>query len=238
MSSACPDEARAVASAARAELAPNASFVYSWQSTNFCLATMRNILVQLSTALAISTNCTAACDVAGAVQLQSNMAQLASWKEKGDAVEVTWNDIVLQQSAPQRRQLVEAFANTDACIKGRARDIRFYGHGRLIGVASPSTGISMIDPAIVTKAKPIPPARDSLAVRGHAIKVGMNADDVFAILKKSEMVDQQIKDDPTYPGSLRLTKRYNADGKRFTLVFSRTTASGPYEVTSIIPSGN
>jgi len=175
----------------------------------------------------------ATCDVAGAVRLQANLAQLASWKESKNTVEVTWTDFVVKQGQEQQRKLIEVFANTDACITGRARQINFFGGGRLLGVASASTGISVIPFSAHPNTTPAPVTQTALTVRGRAINIGMSADEAFSILKPSEMLDQEVKGDPKLPGSLRVTKRYKADGKAFTLVTARTSAVGPYLVSSI-----
>lgn len=179
----------------------------------------------------VSSPSFAACDKAGAVNLQGNIAQFATWKERGGAVEVTWDDFFAGQPIDNKRKMIEAFANTDACITGTARDIRFYEKGRLMAVASPASGISLT-PTAGKAGKPVPPVK-GLVVRGHAIQPGMEADKVFAILKSTEMLEQEVGQDPALAGSLRLTKRYRADGKAFTLVFARKAKSGPYVVTTV-----
>jgi TonB family protein len=194
---------------------------------------MRKLLILSLLLVGFATEATAACNLDGAVQLQANLAQLGRWTESGDSVEVTWTDFVSEQSADQKRRLIEAFANTDACIKGRAREIKFFGRGVLMGVASPSTGISLIDPPTPSRKKATPDKQAALTVRGKAIYVGMPADDVFAILKPLEMIDQEVKGDTKFAGSLRVTKRFRADSQAFTLVMARTTPDGPYLVSSI-----
>jgi hypothetical protein len=74
----------------------------------------------------------------------------------------------------------------------------------------------------------------SLQVRGKVIKVGDTADHVFSILKKDEMLKQDVRRDPKNPNSLALTKHYKADGKSFTLALARDRDPGPYVVTKII----
>jgi hypothetical protein len=179
----------------------------------------------------VSSPSFAACDKAGAVNLQANIAQFATWKERGGAVEVTWDDFFAGQPIDNKRKMIEAFANIDACITGTARDIRFYEKGRLMAVASPTSGISLIPTA--GKAGKSASQAQTLVVRGHAIQPGMEADKVFAILKSTEMLEQEVGKDPALAGSLRLTKRYKADGKAFTLVFARKSQSGPYVITTV-----
>lgn len=73
----------------------------------------------------------------------------------------------------------------------------------------------------------------SVSARGKVIKVGDTADSVFAVLKKEDMLEQDVGKDPSKPGSLLLTKRYNVGTNDFTLTFARTTEPGPYVVTRI-----
>jgi hypothetical protein len=73
----------------------------------------------------------------------------------------------------------------------------------------------------------------SIQVRGKSIKVGDTADYVFSVLKKDEMLKQDVGPDPKNPNSLALTKYYTADGKSFALSFSRQRDPGPYVVTKI-----
>lgn len=73
----------------------------------------------------------------------------------------------------------------------------------------------------------------SLQIRGKSIKVGDTADYVFSILKKDEMLKQDVGRDPKNPNGLALTKYYKADGKSFSLSFARQGDPGPYVVTKI-----
>lgn len=74
----------------------------------------------------------------------------------------------------------------------------------------------------------------SLQIRGKSIKVGDTADHVFSILKKDEMLKQDVGRDPKNPNSLALMKHYKAEGKSFTLAFARVRDPGPYVVTKIV----
>jgi hypothetical protein len=74
----------------------------------------------------------------------------------------------------------------------------------------------------------------SIQVRGKSIKVGDTADYVFSVLKKDEMLKQDVRPDPKNPNSLALTKYYTADGKSFALSFARQRDPGPYMVTNIL----
>ena len=74
----------------------------------------------------------------------------------------------------------------------------------------------------------------SVQVRGKRIKVGDTADYVFSVLKKDEMVKQDVGPDPKNPKSRALSKHYAADGKSFVLLFARQQDPGPYVVTKIL----
>lgn len=154
--------------------------------------------------------------------------------EKG--VEVTWNRFFAKQPPEKARKLIETFANVDACLTGQARQIRFFSGGQLVGKASPDTGIVVADYLCEPASRAAPSKAPALTVRGKPIRVGMTSDDVVAILKNSEMVEQEVKADPALAGSLLVTKQYKADGKSFTLVMARSTTPGPYLEHSIIPA--
>jgi hypothetical protein len=195
---------------------------------------MRHLALLPSLFIVMSSNSVASCDLAGAARLQDNLAQLSSWKESKKGVEVTWNKFFATQPPEKARKLIETFANVDACLTGKAREIRFFSDGQLVGKASPDTGIVVADYLREGAQRAALLKAPVLTVRGKPIRVGMTSDDVVAILKNSEMVEQEVKADPALAGSLLLTKQYNAGGKHFTLVLARGTMPGPYLVRSIL----
>jgi hypothetical protein len=75
----------------------------------------------------------------------------------------------------------------------------------------------------------------SVMARGHKISVGDTADSAFSVLKKEDMVSQDIE--KMYNG-LKLTKRYRVNGKNFVMIFARAGAEGPYMVTQIDVEGS
>lgn len=95
--------------------------------------------------IVVSSSSFAACDAAGAVQLQSSLRQLGSWKNVGSVVEFKWGPAFDDLTPSERLKMLEAFANTDACIYGKARAIDFYRKGKLVGRASPTFGIKLVD---------------------------------------------------------------------------------------------
>lgn len=87
-----------------------------------------------------------ACDKEAAQTVQSNLRHLASWEHKNGRIEVRWGPVwYSKQDDDYRLALLKAFANADACLTGQARDVRFYSpSGKLVGVASPSSGVRVI----------------------------------------------------------------------------------------------
>ena len=75
---------------------------------------------------------------------------------------------------------------------------------------------------------------NSVTIRGQKIKVGDTADQVFGVLRQSDLVSQDVGKDPRNPSSLALTKNYKVDGKTFTVSFARVVDPGPYVVTKIV----
>jgi hypothetical protein len=73
----------------------------------------------------------------------------------------------------------------------------------------------------------------SINVRGKTVQINDTADQVFTVLKASDMVDQTVKRDPNNPNSLLLVKNYKVEGKKFTLYFARVNDPGPYRVVKI-----
>lgn len=95
--------------------------------------------------IVISGSSYAACDVAGATQLQSMLKELGSWKMVGKVVEFKWGMAIDQATPSERLKLLTSFADSDACIYGKARPIEFYRNGKLIGRASPDFGIKLVN---------------------------------------------------------------------------------------------
>ena len=73
-----------------------------------------------------------------------------------------------------------------------------------------------------------------VSIRGETIKIGDTSDQVFKILKDSDLMSQDISKDPKIPNSLLVVKRYEVNGQKFTIHFSRIKDPGPYKVIKII----
>lgn len=75
------------------------------------------------------------------------MREMGSWKvlDSAVAIEFKWGADIDNATPREKLKLFEAFANADACIVGQARRIEFYRRGKLIGKASPDSGIKVVD---------------------------------------------------------------------------------------------
>ena len=77
--------------------------------------------------------------------VQENLRGLAQISEKSGRITYNWGPVWDNMTNERRLRFVRAAADTDACLTGAARDIRFYSNGRLVGVADPTHGIRLID---------------------------------------------------------------------------------------------
>jgi hypothetical protein len=88
-----------------------------------------------------------ACDKVDAANVQATLSEMgAQWSEHAGGVRLEWGWEWDGTAAGQRLGLLRAFAEGDACLTGRAREISFYRHGKLVGRAS-TAGIQLLDTA-------------------------------------------------------------------------------------------
>ena len=104
---------------------------------------MRSVLVLVFFAM-VSTSALA-CDKAGAKKSLGMLREMAVWSEKGGDVTFKWGSDWDHAAPHERLALVQAFANSDACLTGRAREINFYRLGKLVAQASPTSGIRLVE---------------------------------------------------------------------------------------------
>ena len=88
---------------------------------------------------------TDACDREAARQVQTMLKDMATWQEKNEKITFTWGNDWDHASSQQRLGLIKAFADSDACLTGSARGIKYYQKGKLVGEASPTRGIKLLD---------------------------------------------------------------------------------------------
>lgn len=87
-----------------------------------------------------------ACDKVDAAKVQLVLSEMgAVWSEQAGSVRFDWGREWDGAAPRQRVALLQAFADGDACLSGRAREVAFYRKGKLVGRASPITGLQLLD---------------------------------------------------------------------------------------------
>ena len=88
-----------------------------------------------------------ACDKVDAANVQATLSEMGTqWSERDGGVSLDWGRVWDGTAARQRLGLLKAFAEGDVCLTGRAREISFYHHGKLVGRAS-AAGIQLLETA-------------------------------------------------------------------------------------------
>lgn len=107
---------------------------------------MRNALFAALLLLPVS-GAYAACDSAQmeqAKKVRSMLDQMSAWTMAGDILVVAWGADIDAVPIEQRKRLMVAFADTDACIHGSPRRIEFFRGENRIGFASPESGVNLV----------------------------------------------------------------------------------------------
>lgn len=84
------------------------------------------------------------CNKEAAQDVQFGIREFAKWHIEGDHLAVHWVYAIEKQPEAKRLQMVTTYADMDACLGGAAREIMFYRKGKLMGIASSSTGIRLV----------------------------------------------------------------------------------------------
>lgn len=106
---------------------------------------MKTVPLFLFVALFAAQAAAAPCDKVDAAKVQAELSGMGTqWSERDGAVSLDWGRVWDGTAAPQRLGLLKAFAEGDVCLNGRAREISFYHHGKLVGRAS-TAGIQLLD---------------------------------------------------------------------------------------------
>lgn len=105
------------------------------------------MIKQLIATILITLIATAAlaCDESRARNVQSMMQSMGTWNENSGVTTFKWGAAWDDFAPHERKGMISAFADSDACLKGVAREINFYRKGKLVGKASPSSGIRVVD---------------------------------------------------------------------------------------------
>ena len=86
-----------------------------------------------------------ACDKVDAANVQAALSEMGTqWSERAGVVNLEWGREWDGTAAAQRLALLRAFAEGDACLAGRPREISFYRQGKLVG-RSGAAGIQLLD---------------------------------------------------------------------------------------------
>jgi len=84
-----------------------------------------------------------ACDKEASRKAQTILKGMATWYEKDGKITFKWGNDWDHATPEERLGLIRTFADSDACLSGKAREIKFYRKGKLVGEASPTWGIKL-----------------------------------------------------------------------------------------------
>lgn len=98
----------------------------------------------LSAAITATSAIAAQCDKSAAQDVQSMIHEFAQWRIEGDHLAVQWIYAIEKQPEAKRLQMVETYANMDACLFEGAREIHFYRKDKLMAIATPTAVIRLI----------------------------------------------------------------------------------------------
>lgn len=86
-----------------------------------------------------------ACDLDASRKVQAMSKEMGTWQEISGGVSFNWGSDWDHANSQQRLGLITAFSDADACLTGKARKIKFYRKGKLVGEASPNSGIKLLE---------------------------------------------------------------------------------------------
>ncbi len=102
------------------------------------------IVMSAITAFLLATFSHAAeCIRADALRVRDMLSEFAKSQQEGDHLAVHWTYKIENDPEEKRLKMVRAYADVDACLTGGAREIMFYRKAKLMGIASPTTGIRL-----------------------------------------------------------------------------------------------
>lgn len=104
---------------------------------------LKSIFVAAGLALSLAASA-APCNKVAAQDVQRGLIEFAKSHVEGDHLAVHWTFAIEKQPEAKRLQMVTAYADMDACLGGATREIMFYRKGKLIGIASPTSGVRLV----------------------------------------------------------------------------------------------
>jgi hypothetical protein len=95
---------------------------------------------------ATPSNAVLTCDRGAAVVVSESLQHMARTSDYGDGItRYDWGAALDNASDDRRLRLVRAAADSDACLTGVAREQRHFLNGRFFAVASPRSGVRLLD---------------------------------------------------------------------------------------------
>lgn len=104
---------------------------------------LKLIFVAAGLALALAASA-APCNKVAAQDVQRGLSEFAKSHIEGDHLAMHWTFAIEKQPEAKRLQMITTYADMDVCLGGVAREIMFYRKGKLMGIASPITGIRLV----------------------------------------------------------------------------------------------
>jgi hypothetical protein len=104
---------------------------------------MKLILVFAGLCIA-SSGFSAECNKSAALEVKYMLAEFAKSHQEGDHLAVYWVYKIEKEPESKRLKMIQSYADTDACLTGGAREIMFYRKEKLMGIASPTSGIRLV----------------------------------------------------------------------------------------------
>ena len=105
--------------------------------------TLKSIFFAVGLTLSISASAVP-CNKAAAHDIQFSIREFAKWNIEGDHLAVRWLYAIEKEPEAKRLKMITAYADMDACLRGSAFEIMFYRKGKLMGIASPTSGVRLI----------------------------------------------------------------------------------------------
>jgi hypothetical protein len=105
---------------------------------------MKRLIAASLLAVVTSRGSAMECNKAAALDVQAMIREFAQWRIEGDHLAVHWTYKIERLPDTERLKMVTTYANMDACLAGRAREIHFYRKSKIMGLASPTAGIRLI----------------------------------------------------------------------------------------------
>lgn len=93
-----------------------------------------------------SVNSAVACDKQAARNVQEMIKAMANISQESGVVKVRWGGDFKSWGKDNQLKMARAYADSDACLSGSPREIRFYSPtGKFNAVATPTAGIRLVD---------------------------------------------------------------------------------------------